>query len=85
MRENIINFGYDWIRGLRRSCAGVALEGQVKGDDTCLASSTLLANENDKGRFLLFRLNIPFPLLLSVLTEHNHYQNKWRNISKIQF
>ena len=53
-------------RGLRRS--GVAMDGRLKGDDACLASSTLLANENDKNIFgLVISYSVRVKLFLGAL------------------
>ena len=53
-------------RGLRRS--GVAMDGRLKGDDACLASSTLLANENDKNIFgLVISYTVRVKLFLGAL------------------
>ena len=53
-------------RGLLRS--GVAVDGRLKGDDTCLASSTLLANEEDKNIFgLVISYSVRVKLFLGAL------------------
>ena len=46
----------------------MALEGQLKGDDTFLASSTLLADENDKDLFgLVISYSVRVKLLLGAI------------------
>ena len=53
-------------RGLLRS--GVAVDGRLKGDDTCLASSTLLADEEDKDIFgLVISYSVRVKLFLGAL------------------
>jgi len=47
---------------------GVALDGQLKGDDTSLASSTLLADENNKDIFgLVISYSVRVKLLLGAI------------------
>ena len=46
----------------------MALEGKLKGDDTFLASSTLLANETDKDIFgLVVSYSVRVKLLLGAI------------------
>ena len=52
----------------RSSCLQVALEGKLKGDDTFLASSTLLADETDKDIFgLVVSYSVRVKLLLGAI------------------
>ena len=49
-------------------CFQVALEGKLKGDDTFLASSTLLADETDKDLFgLVISYSVRVKLLLGAI------------------
>ena len=46
----------------------MAVDGRLKGDDTCLASSTLLANEEDKDIFgLVISYSVRVKLLLGAI------------------
>ena len=46
----------------------MAMDGRLKGDDACLASSTLLANENDKNIFgLVISYSVRVKLFLGAL------------------
>ena len=46
----------------------MAVDGRLKGDDTCLASSTLLANEEDKDIFgLVISYSVRVKLFLGAL------------------